>query len=233
MKSGNNHAINGETIIPEPDYNGTLYIDTHVEDPDGGKSATFNLEVVVNPVNDPPRFTTEPEDTAVVNESYIYPFHVEDPDDQDLTINIMEKPAWMEFYPSSKLLAGIPGSSDLGYTRILIRASDDESMVEQRYYLNVLMSTALSSTADFAGEQTIFPNPATSIFNVDYHDQSIHGVFRLHDQLGRKVVEERLHPGQKTLFSVPQLRLKPGVYIYTIENEVDTSTGKLIIQQNQ
>jgi hypothetical protein len=203
-----------------------------VEDPEGGKSASFNLIAVVDPVNDVPRFTSEPEDTAIAFESYIYSFHVEDPDDQEITINVVEKPAWMEFYPSSTLLAGIPGSSDLGYTRILIRASDSESMVEQKYYLNVLMGTAIPVTDGLTEKPFIYPNPASGTIHVEYSGQSVKGLFRLHDQLGRTVVEEQLFPGQNTSFSVTNLQLKPGVYIYTIDNEVDNITGKLIIQQN-
>ena len=65
MKSGSNYTIDGNLITPKPNYFGDLYIETYIEDPLGAKSSVFNLLVTVNPVNDPPVFTTEPIDTVV------------------------------------------------------------------------------------------------------------------------------------------------------------------------
>jgi hypothetical protein len=230
MKPGNNYTIEGDTIIPKPDFNGTFYIETYVKDPEGGKSATFNLLVVVDPVNDVPRFITEPEDTAIVNETYIYPFIVEDPDDVNVQITVVEKPGWMTFYPSSNLLAGVPTTSDIGYTRIRIRAYDGKSVAEQRYYMNVLLGTS-STDPQLSGNQvTIYPNPAAGKLFVLYKNQKEAGIFSLYDQLGRIITENNLYPGQDAAFSVTGLNLKPGIYLYIIQYGAETTTGKLIVQ---
>ncbi len=76
MSPGLNYTISGNTVQPDLNYNGTLYVESYVRDPSGAVSATFYLEIIVNPVNDPPVFTSTPPDTAFPDMQYIYSIKV-------------------------------------------------------------------------------------------------------------------------------------------------------------
>jgi hypothetical protein len=143
---------------------------------------------------------------------------------------VAEKPGWMTYYPNSKLLAGIPATSDAGYTRIRINAYDGKALVEQKYYLNVILGTS-SFNGNLPGIQpNLYPNPATDQVVIVYKDQKDTGIFSLYDQLGRVVTEEPLVPGQDASFSIAELNIPPGIYLYVIQHGADNNTGKLIIQ---
>lgn len=53
LQDGPNYSINGNTIIPDADFNGSLSVPITVNDGEAD-SAPFNLTVTVNPVPDPP-----------------------------------------------------------------------------------------------------------------------------------------------------------------------------------
>lgn len=230
MQPGANHSIDGQVIIPNPDYNGMLYIETYIEDPSGARSSTFNLVVTVNPVSDPPKFTTEPEDTAIVNESYIYPFKAVDGDGVEMNYQILQIPDWIEYYSNSHALVGVPSTEDLGYTEIKIRASNGVDIVNQSFYLHVIMGTSATERIPLNGQPCIYPNPSSGSFSIHYENQKDPGVFRLYDGLGKAMAEEKLFPGENTNFLSGKLNLYPGVYIYTIRAGTEYFTGKLVIQ---
>lgn len=229
MKAGNNHSIDGHIIIPKPDFNGTLYIETYVEDPLGGRSSIFYIQVTVNPVNDIPEFTTEPEDTAVANESYIYPFNAVDKDGVELDFFILEKPDWMNYFPNSKLLAGTPGTENVGYTQVKIRASDGAVDVDQEFYLHVLMGTTSIEGISMEDQPYVYPNPSPGSFYIHYENQKSTGVFSLFDKLGRLMAKEKLIPGENNSFSSAELNVHQGIYLYTIQIGSEYFTGKLVI----
>lgn len=54
--SGSNYSVNGNTITPITNYTGTLQVGVQVNDGEAN-SNTYNLQVTVVPVNDPPEIT--------------------------------------------------------------------------------------------------------------------------------------------------------------------------------
>lgn len=98
VSAGPNHAINGSTITPIADFNGTLIVPVTVNDGEVD-SAVFDLSVEVTPVNDAPIITaadalTTDEDTPLAIEPD--DLQVEDPDDD---------------YPSDFTLRARPGAN--------------------------------------------------------------------------------------------------------------------------
>lgn len=230
MKPGNDHTISGNVVTPDPDFNGTLYIDTHVEDPSGGKSATFIIIAQVNPVNDFPVFTTEPEDTAYVGESYIYPFNAEDGDGEEVIFTVIDMPDWITYYPNSRILAGVPADSDKGYSHLKIRATDGSVIVDQEFYIHVLQGTSATTLIQLKNKPYLFPNPARGTFTVHYTNQMEDGIFTLYDNLGKLMTKQQLDKGSQNSFSTGELNLCPGIYLYTIRSGAELYTGKFIIQ---
>jgi hypothetical protein len=51
--SGTDYSVNGTTVTPDPDFNGTLTVPVSVDDGEDS-SASLDVVVTVNPVNDPP-----------------------------------------------------------------------------------------------------------------------------------------------------------------------------------
>jgi hypothetical protein len=201
-----------------------------VEDPSGGKSATFNLIAEINPINDIPEFVTEPEDTAYVEESYIYPFNAEDGDDEEIVYTVIDLPAWMTYYPNSRLLAGIPSASDQGYAHLKIRATDGSVIVDQELYIRVLLGTSAAIPMETLDAPYLYPNPAKGTFKVQYKDQKEDGLFKLYDYLGKLKTEQYLYKGTENNFITGELNLSPGIYLYTIQSGAEIYSGKLIIQ---
>lgn len=57
LSGGTNYTLNGLTVIPAADFNGTLSIPVHVSDGEAGNS--FQLKLPVLPVNDIPKITAQ------------------------------------------------------------------------------------------------------------------------------------------------------------------------------
>ncbi|AYB34051.1 tandem-95 repeat protein [Chryseolinea soli] len=64
---GSNYSVSGTTITPDLNFNGPLPVSVEVND-GTNESAPFNLNVVVNAVNDPPSITGQTPDPVPVNE---------------------------------------------------------------------------------------------------------------------------------------------------------------------
>ena len=65
--NGDNYSIDGTTITPNQDYNGSLSVPVYVDDgeSENSHSNTYDLSVTVDPVNDPPTITMELQDIVV------------------------------------------------------------------------------------------------------------------------------------------------------------------------
>src|SRR3546814_17644698 len=82
---------------------------------------TLFRSIIIQPVNDPPAFTSSPLDVAVVNEAYDYRIAVTDPDGDKLTMTASAKPSWASFSVTGNgqaALSGKPPESALGSTTV-------------------------------------------------------------------------------------------------------------------
>src|SRR5690606_16722965 len=75
---------------------------------------TFTL--VIEPVNDAPEFTSNPVLLAVTEEQYTYLITAADVDEDALTIEATEKPAWMTFTDQGNGQASLTGVPPVGVT---------------------------------------------------------------------------------------------------------------------
>ncbi len=63
VQSGSDYTFSGNTITPSANYNGTLTVPVYVND-SSANSASYNLSVTVNAVNDVPSFTKGADQTV-------------------------------------------------------------------------------------------------------------------------------------------------------------------------
>ncbi len=70
---------------------------------------TNSFRLVVNHVNQPPRFVGEPPWIVPANQPYFYTINATDPDPEDqLTVSPISLPAWMSYNPVTRVLSGTP-----------------------------------------------------------------------------------------------------------------------------
>ncbi len=228
MSPGLNYTVSGNIIQPDLNFNGTLYVESFVKDPAGAVSATFYMEIIVYPVNDPPVFSSTPPDTAFAGVQYIYSIKVSDPDIDDLLVfSVNLKPAWLTFYPNSKLLAGVPQIGDPRNSGVSIRVSDGHVNVDQSYIIHTDIPSPSESIHE--AKNYIYPNPATDHITIVVENRNSDLTFDLFDLTGKLVLHREICAGCESVISLSESGVEPGAYIYTLGVSGNTVKGKLLI----
>jgi len=118
--SGNNRTI---TMVPTANANGNTQITINAND--GLLNSAKSFTLIVNPINDAPNISGSPSSTIVSGESYNFLPDISDPDDDNLSVSITNKPSWMIINSQTGLLSGTPDTSDIGvYSNIILTVSD-------------------------------------------------------------------------------------------------------------
>jgi lysophospholipase L1-like esterase len=228
MSPGLNYTLIGSTVQPDLNYNGTIYVESFVRDPAGAVSATFYLEIIVNPVNDPPVFTSTPPDTAFPGIQYIYSIKVSDPDIGDVLVYSMNlQPSWLTFYPNSKLLAGVPHSGDPRNSGVSVRVTDGKVNVDQSFVIRVDLPSPVTDIKD--ARNYIYPNPATDQITIVMENRKSDLVFDLFDLTGKLVLHRVFCATCEAVIRFSESGVEPGAYIYKMATSGNRVNGKLLI----
>jgi hypothetical protein len=111
------------TLVPIANANGNSQITISAND--GLLTSTKTFTLTVNPVNDAPNISGSPTNTIAVEESYNFVPDITDPDGDNLTVSIENKPSWMIFNSQTGLLIGEPATADIGvYTNMILTVTD-------------------------------------------------------------------------------------------------------------
>ena len=101
-----------------------------IEVDDGEFSVTlapFSVTVIETPANQGPSISGAPPNSVNSNQTYTFQPDASDPDDDALTFDIANEPAWLAFDSDTGLLTGTPDIDDAGtYENIRISVSDGE-----------------------------------------------------------------------------------------------------------
>jgi gliding motility-associated-like protein len=90
--AGTNYTVNGQTIIPAANFNGTLSVPVSVNDGQH-ESNKYNLQVHITPVNDPPvingqaNISTNEDQSITIHFSHLV---INDPDDSEFTLGVSQ-----------------------------------------------------------------------------------------------------------------------------------------------
>jgi hypothetical protein len=124
---GNNYLVSGRTITPIPLFRGELTVPVRVSD-GVAQSASFNLKVTVNAVNNPPAFTSQPALSAVEAVNYLYFVTASDPDGDQLTITATTLPSWLTLDNTkgngTATLTGTPTTANIGEHQVTLSLTD-------------------------------------------------------------------------------------------------------------
>ena len=165
---GTNYSAAANTITPDLNYSGTLSVNIEISDPDS--TAEGQINVTVNPVNDPPEIITFPDETAWAEQSYAYVFNATDVDNLpgDLTYSIPVKPGWLTWVEVMRTLSGTPEFEDVGIDTLTIRVSDGTDNTDSTFYItvntenNIPVITSTPVTA--VNEDELY------VYNITYED---------------------------------------------------------------
>lgn len=177
---GENYERVGATVTPAADYNGVLSVPVQVND-GSNQSNTFNVAIVVEPVNDAPYVVGEVAD-QIVQEAV--PFQLElagffaDPDSDSLSYDAGGLPPSGTFTinVSTGVLAGTPilaDSREQPYPVTVTATDDDGASAKLAFNLTVVSK----DRADLALDLKVTPQPA-----------------QIGDQIQWEVVVENLGP---------------------------------------
>lgn len=121
---------------PPANWSGATSFTVEVSDDKGG-SDSVTVNVTVQPVNDPPLFTSSPPALATQGQLYSYLVSGYDPDGDSLTFSAVLLPAWLSFDPATRTLSGTPGNGDVGPHDVTLRLGDGSVTVDQSFVVTV------------------------------------------------------------------------------------------------
>lgn len=204
---------------PKPDISGTVQLSVTVTDNGSGVSPHVNsitriFSLVVQPVNDPPVFVSQPLTLAVINEEYVYGVKVIDPDGEQITLSAPGKPAWATFTAAgngSAVLKGKPPAGVLGNVEVRLSARDAAATVEQSFMLYVNVRPAISALSLMTEEDTPVAFPA-GFFTSGYTD--------MNDNPLSKIVITRLPAAGEILLSSAPVKAGDTLHASSLSNLV-------------
>ncbi len=143
-----------------PKYNDIGDFEVILKASDGEKETFQTFTIHVSDINDKPQFITIPDTVIGVRSQYYYAFEAVDMDEDDiLEYSIIEKPAWLTYNGTQNSLTGMPDTSDVGKTRVVLNVTDGKESTEQIYDLNVRLYTGSDNIK--AIPMSVYPVPAT------------------------------------------------------------------------
>jgi hypothetical protein len=124
---------------------------------DGTQTSTldaFSISVAVpSPTNQPPTISGQPPTSTTAGTAYSFTPTASDPDGDNLTFSVANRPAWLTFNNATGTLSGTPSAANVGtYSGIIINVSDGTTSA-------ALPAFSIQVTAALA----ISGNPPTSV----------------------------------------------------------------------
>ncbi len=135
-------------------------------------SVARSFAVVIQPVNDPPVFVSNPVTLAVVDEPYAYEIEVADVDGDKITVSATTKPSWANLSGTKDgraSLRGRPSPGTAGEAQVVLTAHDGTSTVQQTFSIFVNARPEVSTLALATEEDVpaLFPDHS---FDAGYSD---------------------------------------------------------------
>jgi len=161
VQAGAGYSVAGNTITPDSDFFGNLTVPVVVSD-GTDDSASFDLTVTVNNVNDAPTFTSTPVVDATEDAAYTYNVTATDPDSGSaLTVMAPTLPAWLSFTENgdgTATLSGTPDNAEVGPHAVSLQVSDGAASSSQDFTITVANTNdtpAFTSTPGLAATEDL------------------------------------------------------------------------------
>ncbi len=182
---------------------------------DSEESLPYPVIVTVNPVNDAPYVTSDPDLSAYVGALYAYLFTCEDVDGDELVLSVLAKPEWLNFSASTGLLSGVPAAGDVGEHQVLLQVSDGTVTIDKLFTVTVSVSTGVTDIQK--GHFVMYPVPANDVLHIQFNQISEETMVEILTASGT-VVASRSLPANTDKAELDVSSLGSGVYFCHIRN---------------
>jgi hypothetical protein len=212
--AGDNYSFNGNTVTPSANFNGQLLVNVKAYD-NSEESLPYPVIVTVNPVNDFPVVTTEPDLSATAGVLYAYVLTAEDADQDELYFSVLAKPDWLNFTASTGLLAGVPGEGDVGEHQVLLQVSDGTVTIDKLFTIAVSFETGVTDIPK--GHFVMYPIPANDVLHIQFNQLSEETQVEILTASGM-VVASKSFPANIDNAELNVSHLGSGVYLCHVKN---------------
>lgn len=186
--------------------------------------------------NNAPFFATAPDSVyRVYNDEFIYTFAYGDADGDELTVEAVELPAWMELGAidaSTSFVAGRHSEADSSaIERVVLRLSDGLTAVAQFFRVNTFDPAGVPAAWPAPeATLTVYPNPASGDIHIRLQaDGAPRVAASLHTLDGRLARAARLEPQAGGAFRASVEGLPAGIYLLRVEIDGYTYTQKITV----
>lgn len=197
------------TLKGTPDDSDTGEHQITVQLSDGEISVTQNFLLTVENINDAPVFVSTPSMETDEDENYSYSIAAQDSDRGDvLTYSVVQKPDWLSFNTTTKILTGKPNNDHRGSHVVKIQVTDGKAIVYQMFRIVV------KNTND---APVITSNPATTL---NPNENYIYTIEARDDDGDKLVFDTTVIPAwlsfDKTTRILSGTTIAPGSYTVTL-----------------
>lgn len=150
VQAGPNYTVNGTTVRPDPNFDGSLTVPVVVSDGDA-ESQPFELEMAVRPIPDRPEVTGQRPLVTLEDMPFVLrlaDFIVDDPDSSDLALQVIEGP---NFTVSSSTVTPSPDFD--GVLEVPVIVSD--GALESEPFLARVDVTPVNDPPQIVGQQVV------------------------------------------------------------------------------
>ncbi len=124
-----------------PAATGSFFVQVFADGRGGSAFQSYSLGIIAF-TNLPPQFTSQPVRTAVPSAPYSYTAVAVDPNRDTISYSLLENPGGMSINASSGAISWTPGTTQLGGTRVTVRADDGKGAFATQSYNLVVFSGA-------------------------------------------------------------------------------------------
>jgi len=164
VSGGLNYTVSDFTITPERNFHGSLTVPIIVND-GVDNSASYNLHIIINPINDAPLITGSPLTTATENVLYNFRPKASDVDTGDIiSFLILNKPIWTTFNTSTGELIGTPSQNNIGvFSNIVISATDSNGISSSLPAFSITAIARINNIPSISSQSILSTDEDTSL----------------------------------------------------------------------
>jgi hypothetical protein len=193
---------------------------------DGWDIVRQPFTITVRNVNVPPVVTSEPVETAYVNQPYTYLVTAVDYDGDLITYSKVVVPTWATFDSNTQVLQGTPTNADLGTSQqVYINIIAGVHNVPHQFFITVVNPNGIVQGAELAS--SVYPNPADNhvIFDLVQDARQI----EITDLAGKVVAMVPVEQGERSV-QVDVSHLGSGFYLFKVTDGASIQTGQIVVQ---
>ena len=203
---------------------GTTEITLRVTDGSLNTDQVFNLKVIVD--NYAPVITSTPALTVKVDSLYMYTVTATDRDNDNLTVSVPTLPSWLTFNSSTKVLSGIPGSSNVGNNSVVVEVTDGKEPVQQSFTISVSNPNAVTNLDSRIS--SVYPVPASDYVTFQFSEKLDRAELSIYNAAGGLI--RKINVSNLDHYKLDVSVLAPDYYIYRIKTAKDIQTGSLVVE---